>query len=227
MKAVGTSGPKTEQCPVGTYPGRVFFLCDLGTQTDDFKGTLKIRRKVRLAVELSGAAMEDGRPFALGKDFNMNLGSAPRPGDSAGFVNPLTNLIRAITGKPVPTNKSGNYEFDLEDLIGGVALFQVEHTEKGNAKMASFMPLPKGMKADEAVNPPFVLSLDPSEFKMDHFYALSGYWQKIISESPEGKALNLDKIDPADLERAREAAKEKKASKPSTSSTEDDNDILF
>ena len=211
MKAVGTSGPKTEQCPVGTYPGRVFFLCDLGTQTDIFKGVTKIRRKVRVAVELSGVAMEDGRPFALGKDFNMNLGSAPKPGESSGFVNPLTNLIRAITGKPVPSNKAGNYEFDLEDLIGGVALFQVEHTDKGNAKMASFMPLPKGMQVDNAFNPPFVLSLASDEFKLDTYYQLSDYWQKMICQSPEGQALNLDQIDPADIARAREVAKDKKS----------------
>lgn len=228
--ASGSSNTPREQCPEGAYPGRIFFIVDLGTQEDTFKGEIKRRRKVRVAAELSGVTMEDGRPFAVGRDFNMNLGSVPRPGEAAGFVNQLNNLIRAITGKPVPANEKGSYVFDLDKLMGGVALFQVAHTEKGNAKMASFMPLPKGMPVDAPVNPPVLLSLDPKEFDLNTYYGLSDWWQKTICASPEGKALNLDKIDPADITRAREAIKEAKGktgvSNPTSTGASDD-DLPF
>lgn len=190
MKAQGTPN-KYEVIPEGTYKGRVFFIVDLGTQKEKgFKGDEKITHKVRIAFEFPTELMKDGRPFAVGRDYNMNLGSCPRPGKPApNFGNPLLDVIRALTGFPCPTNLDGYYEFDLDKLMGKCAMFQIIHNENGNAKIKGCFQMEKGAQMPSPVNPPTLLSLDPSEFNVKVFDGLSDFWKKMIVQSPEGNAV--------------------------------------
>lgn len=195
MKAVGTGGNKKEfeLCPKGTRPGRIFYIVDLGTQQDKgFDGEPKIQHKARIAVEFAGTAMTDGRPFAIGKDYNLNLGRAPRPGKPApNFTNPLKDLIEACTGKDCPVNKDGYFEFELDQLMGQTAMFNVIHYEKANgetgAKIKGVFPIPEGVTVPPMVNKPTLLSLDPKEFDLVVYEGLSDWWKSLIQKSPEGK----------------------------------------
>lgn len=229
MKATGSSDRNREICPEGTYGARVFFMVDLGTHTEQYgKQEPKARRKVRIAFELPECLMENGKPFAVGHSYNMNLGPAPQEGKPApNFVNQLCVLIKAATGKDVPINKRGDYEFDLEQLIGKEVLVQVGRNANGNEKIVACMPLPKGMQVGIPFNKPFVLSLEESEFSLETFMELTPFWQKLIQESPEGQKLNLDQLDQAELDRAHERTKEERKSGQSAKASTPDDDIPF
>lgn len=193
MKAQGTpSKSNYETIPEGVYKGRVYYILDLGTQEEeDFKTKAKkFTRKVRIAYEFPTKLMADGRPFATGRDYNLNLGQAPTAGKPApNFTNPLLDVIRAITGFACPTNLDGYYEYELDQLIGECAMFQIVHTSKGNAKIKGVYPIEEGVQVPPMVNPPVLLSLDPAEFKREVYDGLSDYWKTIVLKSPEGNAV--------------------------------------
>lgn len=203
MKAQGVpSKTAFEVVPEGVYKARIFYLVDLGTQEDKNIKTqeVKFTRKVRIVYELPTKLMSDGRPFAVGRDYNMNLGSAPKPGRPApGFSNPLLDVIYAFSGYKCPTNLDGYYEYELDKLMGKCAMLSVIHNENGNAKIKGVYPLEDGAQVPEPVNTPVLLSLEPSEFNRKVYEDLSDYWQAIILKSPEGNAA-VNGVAPAKAE---------------------------
>lgn len=186
MKATGSTKQEYEVCPKGSHPGRIFYILDLGTQQGEWKGTIKFQHKVRIAAELPNKLMKDGRPFAIGKDYNINLGFKPKPGKPvAPIQSPLRLLIEALTGEDCPVNANGDYEYDLANLMGKTAIFNVIHNENGKAKIKDVIGLMEGMTVPPAANEPFFFSLDPTEFDPEVFEKVSPFWQDIIKKSPE------------------------------------------
>lgn len=171
-----------ETTPSGTHIATCYQVIDLGSQISDFtndKGERDIHRKIRFAWELPSALMKDGRPFAIGKDYNLSSNEKAT----------LVKDVNAWRGKPFTPAEFG--AFDLENLIGKSCLLQVEEkiSKKGKpyTKVGSILALPSGQKSSPLVNKPLKFSL--ANFDRDAFNLIPEYWQNMIKSSPEYKEL--------------------------------------
>lgn len=172
------SGGDFKLAPEGMHVARCFKIIDCGTHLDE-----KFQKQKRIGWlfwELPVALMEADdkgvqKPFIIGKRYNL----------SHNEKSILRLDLENWYGKrfnTVDLDKSGG--FDLEKVIGRPALLNVVHSEDGKyANIASVNPLAQGMACPNAVNPPFVFSLD--DVDSDKFAQLSEKMQSFIKECRE------------------------------------------
>ena len=172
------SGGDFTLAPEGMHVARCFKIIDCGTHLDE-----KYQKQKRLGWvfwELPNALMDADdkgvqRPFAIGKRYNLSHN------EKAILRLDLENWY----GKRFNTSDLDKSQgFDLEKVIGRPALLNVVHSEDGKyANIASVNPLAQGMACPEAVNPPFVFSLE--DVNTDKFSQLSEKMQGFIKECRE------------------------------------------
>jgi hypothetical protein len=164
-----------EQCPAGSFAARCYQIIDLGHQTIEWQGTAKVVPKVRITWELN-EMMADGRPFSISKEYTASIG------DKAN----LRKDLEAWRGRPFSSEELRN--FSLENVLGAPCLLGVVHRpskdgSKVYANVGSVMALPKGMSANDLVNP--TVKFDIQNFDHAVFESLSNYVQKKIMMSKE------------------------------------------
>lgn len=174
--------------PAGTHTAVCYQMIDLGTQKIDYQGNIKMLRRVIYGWELSEELMEDGRPYAIGKEFSAVDGS------KAKIVEFLTSWLAA----PIPKG------FKLEGQIGKACNLTVVHavSEKSGepyAKIGGIAPLKKSEKAPQMRNIPILFQLGDftkdggfdSKFDQAVFNGLPEWIQEKIKLSPEyAEAIN-------------------------------------
>lgn len=172
------SGGDFKLAPEGMHVARCFKIIDCGTHLDE-----KFQKQKRIGWlfwELPAALMEADdkgiqKPFIIGKRYNL----------SHNEKSILRLDLENWYGKrfnTVDLDKSGG--FDLEKVMGRPALLNVVHSEDGKyANIASVNPLAQGMACPDAINPPFVFSLD--DVDSDKFAQLSEKMQSFIKECRE------------------------------------------
>ncbi len=141
----------------GMHTGRLYSIIDLGTHLDTFQGVSSEKHKIRLTWELE-PKMEDGRPFVIGKDYTITRGQwGPYIAKTSALFDLLKNWMK-WGEKQIKLGKLGK-------LIGEPALITINH-EKGKADptktyatLGPVLPLMKGMKAEDPINPPLVYEL--------------------------------------------------------------------
>jgi hypothetical protein len=181
----GESGKKFDVCPAGTFVARCFQVIDLGTQTSTFlderTNAPKKARKVRLVWEIldeQAGKREDGKPWALGKEYTASLHEKAS----------LAKDLKAWRGKAIAAGES----FALAKLIGQYCQLTVDHYEKDGstyATVSSIAALHAAIPKPAGVNPGLIFDLDGLDY-ISVFAELPQWLQKKIEASDEwaGKA---------------------------------------
>jgi hypothetical protein len=159
-----------ELIPEGTYTGILVELLDLGSQTGEY-GT---KRNIRLAWEIVGQLMTNGKPFIASRQFNLTVGQ----GSS------LRPYIEALLGHSINPKEALN----TRDLLGKACLISVQHKVsdgKTYANIVGCLPIPAGTSVPDPVSKIVHFTLDPEEFDEELFRGLPEWKQKVIGKSPE------------------------------------------
>jgi hypothetical protein len=160
-----TAGDKKEQPPEGPHMARVVGLTDLGHQPEwEYQGkTQKSQYKMELTYELVGADMEDGRPFHVSEDINVN-DFEPKPGQEG---KPSTMMLRV---RAIDLNNETSDGKDLSKLLDKPAMVTVKLNEKGYVKIKqeSVSSVPMGFEVPPLRNDAYAFDLsapDPTLFE--------------------------------------------------------------
>ena len=80
-------------------------------------------------------------------------------------------------------------------------MLQLTPNDKNKIRITALMALPKSAPVPEQINPSFYFSLDPDEFVIASFNALSNYYKNLITPTPEFLALQATSSPPASTAR--------------------------
>ena len=158
----------------GVHVARCYQIIDLGHQTVEWQGTVKVLPKVRITWEICDEQMSDGRPFSISKEYTASIGIKAT----------LRKDLEAWRARKFTDAELAN--FSLENVLKAPCQLQIGHTVKGDktyASVNSIMALPKGMQCAELVNP--AVKFDIQNFDHDIFNSLTSYVQKKIMMSKE------------------------------------------
>lgn len=180
-----SAGGDFKPAPTGTHRALCVGVIDLGTQTTNFQnkdGSPKTAHQIRLTWQLCDEFMDDGRPFALSKDYTFSTH------EKATFRKDL----EAWRGKKFEEADFGPGGFEPKNLLNKGCLLTVVHTDKGDktyANVAGVSGMPKGMGKPQEIADPIYLSLDLGEFNQQTFEGLSDYLKDRIRKAPEYAAI--------------------------------------
>jgi hypothetical protein len=170
--------------PAGTHIARIDQIIDLGVHTTTYKdkqGNNKQAHRVSIRFEVPSQKLDDGSPMTIYKDFNFSLGTV-----DGKFKSDLRKNIEAILGKDLTSSEVQN--FDIEQLVGQVAMIQVAHVPgvkdptKKYASVTGMMQAPAGLPIPEPFNKPVVFST--ASFDQEIFDLLPEWVQKKIALPP-------------------------------------------
>jgi hypothetical protein len=158
----------------GVHIARCYQIVDLGHQTTEYQGQVKVLPKVRITWEICDEQMTDGRPFSISKEYTASIG------------------VKATLRKDLEAWRNRKFTeaelaaFSLENVLNAPCQLQIGHTQKGDktyASVNSIMAIAKGTPVPELVNP--AVKFDIQEFDHDIFNSLTSYVQKKILLSKE------------------------------------------
>lgn len=175
--------------PAGTHLARLYRIVDLGTQTSDFQGEIKVQRKVMFAWEIHGEEddgsplmTEDGKPMAIFKNYTLSWNEAAT----------LRKDLQAWRGTPWTDQEAAR--FDLKNVLGHWCMLNVIHKPgkegKTFANVAGISPVPSFMKKQglpEGHNPLQLFRLGDPDW--DLYETFSKGLKAKIEASPEFRAL--------------------------------------
>lgn len=134
--ASATASGDFEKAPVGTQQAVCVFVNDIGLQRSVYQGKELVKHQVIITWESSEKMTTGeyaGKPFMLSKYYTLSLNEKAN----------LRKDLEAWRGRQFSEEELK--AFDLENLIGANCLLNVVATENDKRKIASIMPLPKGM----------------------------------------------------------------------------------
>jgi hypothetical protein len=176
--------------PSGTHLARCYRIVDLGTQTNDFQGEIKIQRKVMLGWEIHGEddsgeplKTDEGKPMAIFKNYTLSWNEAAT----------LRKDLQAWRGTPWTDAEASR--FDLKNILGQWCMLNVIHRPgkadgKLFANVAGISPIPAFMKKQglpAGVNNLQLFRLGDPDWEL--FETFSKGLKAKIESSPEFKAL--------------------------------------
>jgi hypothetical protein len=164
-------GSDFQQCPVGSHVAICVELIDLGTQHGEWQGKPNTRNQVVIRWETPSELMEDGQPFLVSAFFTNSLGEKAT----------LRPILESWRGRAFTEEERDS--FDLMAVLGKPCLISIIHTDKGKAKVAGVMALPKGTPVPKPHNP--LKSFWIAEWDQAAFDALPEFFKGKIMESDE------------------------------------------
>lgn len=171
-----SGGGDFERPENGTYPARCIQVVELGTHNKEWKGESKKVEELMITWEIS-ELMQDGKPFVVNWRGTNSLSEKAN----------LYKMLNAWRGKSF-TEAELN-EFHLGKLLDACCLISVVTETGKNGKeytnVSSIMPLPKGMKAIDRVNP--LVDFGICDLGTEEYDKLWPWVQKIVDSSDEGK----------------------------------------
>lgn len=172
----------TTPAPEGAHPGRLVRIVDVGSQVTPFfheDGSPVVSRKLSISWELYCDRMTDGRPYMVSEKYTRSLN------EKSG----LYKLCKQWLGKEWDEALLAG-GFNFSSLLGRACLVTVNHqtSKQGKtfAKLGAVTVLPKGLKADDQVNPSLLFDLDKPDRAV--LELLPKWQQEEIGKSPEWKA---------------------------------------
>lgn len=186
----GGSGREFKNVPAGNHLGRLYRIVDLGTQTSNYQGEVKIQRKVMLGWEIHGEdesgeplMSEDGRPMAIFKNYTYSWNEASR----------LRLDLQAWRGAPWTDAEAKR--FNLKNLLGQWCMLNVVHrpSQDGSkvfANVANISAVPAVIKKaglPTGINQLQLFTLGDPDWEI--FETFSKGLKAKIESSPEYKAL--------------------------------------
>jgi hypothetical protein len=167
-----------ERCPEGNHVAVCCAVIDLGTQAESYEGKPEVfRRKIRIVWEIAEEKQSDGKPFEMGKTYNLSTN------EKATFRRDLESW----RGQKFTDEELGTWE--VRRILSVGCMLNVIHAESSNGKtyanVQNIARLPKGMKAPATSKPHLFFSLSPDEFDPMVFDALPERMKEEIKQSPE------------------------------------------
>ena len=125
--------------PVGTYPGVVSAIWDIGIQESEYQGETKQVHQLLIRVEVNKLIEAEGE--YKGKRYApISWITVPR---SYSDLSNLVKLCNAVFKRTTTANEYG--VFDTDTLLGGNVTVNVGVTTGGKAKITGFSPAMEGM----------------------------------------------------------------------------------
>ena len=176
LLASAPEGIDFELAPEGNHLAVCYMVCDLGYHETEWLGVKSNTRKVRLSFELSGTAMEDGRPFSISRNYTLSLSNKAN----------LRKDLQSWRGRAFTEEELKG--FDLFNVLGKACLVNVIHTVDGQrtyANAASIASLPKGTPSPDICNDLVKFSLD--DFNQSIYNALPEWLRNKINVHTQQK----------------------------------------
>lgn len=183
IKASTKSGGDFEKelVPAGNHVARLYSIIHIGKIEEEYMGEAKINDKVMLRFELPDEMRTYGDkgelPMAINREYTLSLGEK-------------ANLRKLVEGMLGSTLNDSDEFFGVESLVGKVCLLNVIHktTQKGKvyAQIVAASPLPKSMKAPEAINAPFIFDYEEN-FSQEEVEKMPQFIQDKIKSSEQYK----------------------------------------
>ena len=151
-----SGGEDFEIAPAGVYQAVCYQVIDMGIKEN--KTFNNHQRKLRVAWELIGAVMKDGRPYSISSLYTASLSRKAN----------LRRDLEAWRGRAFTEQELAG--FSPKGLLGVGCQINVIHNESGGntyANIGSIMPLPKGTEAPATQNEKIYFSWDETRDEYD------------------------------------------------------------
>ena len=196
-----TKGEKRhDPAPAGNHIARVYSIVHIGTLKGEYMGEPKETDTVRIGFELPNETKvfkegDEPKPLVVSREYTNSMGAKAN----------LRKLVEGIIGTGLLDEEAGF--FDLTELMGMTCMLNVVHktSKMGStyAQIQSAAPLPKGIKAPEAINEPFILDYNDN-WSVEKLESLPEFLRTKIYSTPEyqkttGKILTVDAINPDEI----------------------------
>jgi len=134
--------------PVGTYPGVISAVWDIGKQKKEWQGDVSIVHQLVIRVEVNKTIQAEGE--YNGKRYApVSWVTIPK---SYSDKSNLVKIAEAALGRTMTAQDFAAFDTDL--LIGKNVVVSVQHTSGGNAKITSYSPAMEGMAVMTPELPP-------------------------------------------------------------------------
>ena len=189
MEWKNDGGSGFENPEAGTYNAVCYRVIDIGTQENNYQGTISLKPQVIIAWELE-ETMKDGRPFVVSQFYTASLNEKAK----------LRQHMATWRGRDF--TEAELQGFNPFNLLGAPCMLSLSVNEKGRSKVTGVAKLPKGLQPRKAVNPQCYLSLDKENYDPAMFEMLSEGIKEIVRKSPEyalvsgNQAVAVDESDP-------------------------------
>jgi hypothetical protein len=170
-----------EQPPAGSHGAVCYRIIDLGTQTEDFQGTVSVKRKIMLSFEIDEVSNASKERFTISKFYTASLNAKSK----------LRPDLESWRGRPFSETELKG--FDLSSILGKGCLLSIVEGDNGKAKIAAIAQLPKGMPPVKAENEIVNFSFD--SFDLNLFESLPDGIKAIIQKSPEYQKATAPKVE--------------------------------
>ena len=186
LLAAAPEGMDFELAPEGNHLVVCYMVCDLGYHETEWQGVKNNKRKVRLSFELSGTAMEDGRPFSISQNYTLSLSDKSN----------LRRDLQSWRGRAFTEQELKG--FDLFNVLGKACFLNVIHTRSKDgtrtyANAASIASLPAGTPAPDICNELVKFSLD--DFDQSAYDALPKWLKEKINLHQQHKTQPAAPVD--------------------------------
>lgn len=130
-----------EQLPEGTYAARCYGCCELGQQTQEWQGEVKVGHEILFFFEIPSETItyeKDGETITAPRVINLRLKNSMHE----------KAKMRAVLGqwRGKPFSDEDAVKFSPDRVLGSVCQLSVAHNKKGYANIASIAPLMKGIE---------------------------------------------------------------------------------
>lgn len=173
--------------PIGSHVARCIGLIDLGTQSSEYQGKPIIRRQIVVRWELPNELMTEGewkgKPFMVSKFYTASLSEK------------ATLRADLVNWRGRDFSQEELMGFDSKNILDKPCMVSVVHNDKGKAKVAGVMALPKGTTCPPRVNDLVFFSLERDEFKAETLEKLGDFYKGMIQQAPEYHKL-FQRADP-------------------------------
>jgi len=152
-----SGGGDFETVPEGVYQAVCYQVIDMGIKEN--KAYNSHQRKLRVAWELQGSNMSDGRPHSVSSLYTASLSSKAN----------LRRDLEAWRGRAFTDQELEG--FSPKGLLGKGCQINVIHNESGGktyANIGSIMPLPKGTEVPATANDQIYFSWDETRHEYDN-----------------------------------------------------------
>lgn len=129
-----------EPLPIGTYPGVISAIWNIGKQKKEWQGDVSIIDQMMVRVEVSKTISAPGSEFDGKRYAPISWITIPKAyHEKAGLV----KLAASALGKNMTAEDFK--QFDTDTLIGKNVVVSIGHTSGGKAKITGFSPAMDGM----------------------------------------------------------------------------------
>jgi hypothetical protein len=169
-----------EQPPFDTHPAVCVSVIDIGTQRREYKGVVKMLRRVRIGFQLPDCLRtigeHAGKPFLMTEFYTTSLSEKAT----------LCTILESWRGRKFTEEEKRG--FDLKNLLGAPCMLQVIEGNTGKAHIGGVTKMYKGLPTPQMVGGTQYLSLD--NFDRAVFEGLSDGIKAMIEASPEYQRLD-------------------------------------